>query len=320
MRGSYRIIVSNSNVKYDFTIRRNITILKGDSATGKTTLVEMVSDFYESGPDSGIDLRCEKSCRTLGGKDWYAILKLLHDTIIFIDEDNAFLPTNEFAEAVRNSDNYYVLVTREGLPNLPYSVEEIYGIRHSGKYAGFRQVYNEFYHIYSRPDMMKPVCPEQIIVEDSNSGFEFFKGLSVGKNYTVVSAGGKSNIFTVMKENADVNTLIIADGAAFGSEMDRVMKLLDKIPGVVLYLPESFEWLILKSGIVNADKVPDILDDPGNYIESGIYFSWERFFASFLVEVTAGSYLHYSKKKLNLSYLHSGNAAKIAAVMEQIEL
>lgn len=35
--------------------------------------------------------------------------------------------------------------------------------------------------------------------------------------------------------------LVIADGAAFGSEMDRVMKLLDKKKNVVLYLLESFE-------------------------------------------------------------------------------
>ena len=33
-------------------------------------------------------------------------------------------------------------------PELPYSVDEIYGIHVSGKYAGLRQVYHEFYHIY----------------------------------------------------------------------------------------------------------------------------------------------------------------------------
>ncbi|MCD7921047.1 MAG: DUF4869 domain-containing protein [Clostridiales bacterium] len=160
---------------------QNITILKGDSATGKTTLVEMVSEFYESGTDSGIDLRCDRPCRTLGGKDWHMILTSLHETIVFIDEDNAFLPTNEFAEAVRNSDNYYILVTREGLANLPYSVEEIYGIRHSGKYAGLKPIYNEFYHIYNQTDSLKPVHPERMIVEDSHTGYEFFKELSAEK-------------------------------------------------------------------------------------------------------------------------------------------
>ncbi|MCC8152462.1 MAG: translation initiation factor 2 [Lachnospiraceae bacterium] len=320
MKGSYRIIISNSNVKYDFTIRRNITILKGDSATGKTTLVEMVSEFFESGPDSGIDLRCDRPCRTLGGKEWHIILKLLHNTIIFIDEDNAFLSTNEFAEAVRDSDNYYVLVTREGLPNLPYSVEEIYGIRHSGKYAGLKQVYNEFYHIYSQKNYFEPVCPDQIIVEDSHSGYEFFKGLSVNKNYNVISAEGKSNIFEKMQEYSGSRLLIIADGAAFGSEMDRVMKLLNKTSAAFLYLPESFEWMVLKSGIVKMENLNRILDAPEDYIVSSSYFSWERFFTSLLVKITTGSHLKYAKKKLNPVYLHDNNAPKIVDVMEKIKL
>ncbi|MBQ6230498.1 MAG: translation initiation factor 2, partial [Eubacterium sp.] len=63
------------------------------------------------------------------------ILPSIENSIVFIDEDNDFLRTEEFAEAIRNSSNYYVIVTREGLPNLPYSVNEIYGIRESGKYV-----------------------------------------------------------------------------------------------------------------------------------------------------------------------------------------
>lgn len=150
MKGSYRVVVSNAKLRYDFTIRRNITIIKGDSATVKTTLVEMVREHYESGKNSGIELHCDKPCRTLAGRDWKTLLATMQENIVFIDEDNDFLPTHEFAEAVRESDNYYVIVTREGLPNLPYSAEEIYGIRESGKYATLKQTYQEFYHIYGR--------------------------------------------------------------------------------------------------------------------------------------------------------------------------
>ena len=69
MKGSYRIVVSNAKVRYDFTIWRNITIIKGDSATGKTTLVEMIREHYESGENSGIQLRCDRPCRGLAGRD-----------------------------------------------------------------------------------------------------------------------------------------------------------------------------------------------------------------------------------------------------------
>ena len=57
------------------------------------------------------------------------------------------MKSEDFAIHVKNSDNYFVIVTRDDLQNLPYSVKEIYGIRESGKYAGLKQVYNEFYQL-----------------------------------------------------------------------------------------------------------------------------------------------------------------------------
>mgnify|MGYP001029826040 FL=1 len=38
MKGSHRIIVESRKVKYDFVIHRNITIITGDSGSGKTVL------------------------------------------------------------------------------------------------------------------------------------------------------------------------------------------------------------------------------------------------------------------------------------------
>ena len=50
---------------------------------------------------------------------------------------------------IKESDNYFVLITRENLYNLPYSVDEIYGLHESGKYHDTRKVYQQMYHIYS---------------------------------------------------------------------------------------------------------------------------------------------------------------------------
>lgn len=69
--------------------------------------------------------------------------------IFFIDEENSFINTEEFASMVKESDNYFVLITRENLYNLPYSVDEIYGLHESGKYHDTRKVYQQMYHIYS---------------------------------------------------------------------------------------------------------------------------------------------------------------------------
>ena len=71
------------------------------------------------------------------------------NTIVFIDEDYSFVFTEEFASVIKNTSNYYVLITRQPLYNLPYSVNEIYGIRTTGKYHFPEKIYNELYPIYS---------------------------------------------------------------------------------------------------------------------------------------------------------------------------
>mgnify|MGYP000014198400 FL=1 len=321
MKGSYKIIVQNSNVRYEFEIRRNITIIKGDSATGKTTLVEMIGEFYENGLSSGIELFCKKTCSVLAGRNWKSALETMHEEIIFIDEGNSFVYTTEFAKAVQKSDNYYVIVTREGLANLPYSVEEIYGIRESGKYAALKLTYNELYHIYGLTDFHEKIKPTKVIVEDSNAGFDFFKGLSENKEYNVISANGESYIFGKILQNiSEKMILVIADGAAFGAEMDRMVKLLKGKKNIILFLPESFEWLILKSDVLDNREVRTILEKPEQYIDSKKFFSWERYFTALLIEKTHDSYLQYTKKKINRVYLQENEKKKICDQIEKIEL
>ena len=240
MKGKHKIVVKNNRLHYEFEIKRNITIIKGDSATGKTTLINMIRQFANLGNASG--------------------------NIIFIDEENQFIRQQEFAELVKTSDNYFVIITRENLYNLPYSVEEIYGLYSSGKYQNTKQIYQEMYHIY--PLNQDLSCkPDKIIVEDTNSGYEYFKAISKEKNIVCESAGGKTKIFAMLEQlKAETESIcVIADGAAIGP------------------------------------------DKPENYIESQEYFSWERFFTKLLVDKTAGTYLKYQKGKLNPTYLHEKN-------------
>lgn len=45
MKGTIEVKVSNVNVSFTLPLERNITILCGDSATGKTTLIGMLRDY-----------------------------------------------------------------------------------------------------------------------------------------------------------------------------------------------------------------------------------------------------------------------------------
>ena len=115
---------------------------------------------------------------------WQIAAQKFNQEYHFIDEENQFIRQQEFAELVKVSDNYFVIITRENLYNLPYSVEEIYGLYSSGKYQNTKQIYQEMYHIY--PLNQELSCkPDKIIVEDTNSGYEYFKAISKEKKYSV---------------------------------------------------------------------------------------------------------------------------------------
>ena len=167
--------------------------------------------------------------------------------------------------------------------------------------------------------MKTEVKPETVITEDRNSGYQFFQSICSEHDLECCSADGKSNIFRLLKERKEERVLVIADGAAFGPEMDRVLQLLTERENSALYLPESFEWLILRSGVIEDSGLGEILKNPENYIESGDYFSWERYFTSQLIRITRDSYLRYAKRKLNPAYLQEKISDRILAVMHGIK-
>ena len=126
MTGRYTVRVKNSRNSYEFELKRNITILCGDSGRGKTTLFDMISEHNRFGKKSGVSVSCDKELVALDGSDWETKIENMNDCIVVIDEDSEFIRSYDFARAVRGSDNYYLLITRNYLPGLPYSVDEIF--------------------------------------------------------------------------------------------------------------------------------------------------------------------------------------------------
>lgn len=167
MKGRHKVIVATKRLRYEFEVKRNLTVIRGDSATGKTTLVDMIQEHVNNPAGSPVELHCDKACQVLSGILWKEQLSGIRDSIVFIDEGNEFVKSDDFAREIRLTDNYYVIVSRESLSALPYSVEEIYGIRTSGKYGALKQCYHEFYSIYRMEGLGAEVRPEIVVTEDS---------------------------------------------------------------------------------------------------------------------------------------------------------
>ena len=317
LRGSYDVVINSRRLQYKFTIRRNVTIIRGQSATGKTTLVEMIRDCNENGIDSGITISCDRVCVVLSGRKWERDIKELENSIVFIDGGHNFVLSQDFAKAISHSSNYYVIVTRERLENIPYSVDEIYGIRTSGKYGELKSSYHEFYRVYENIPLGGSAKVGNLITEDSNSGYQFFREIADAQGIGCAAAAGKSNIAREIMDSQEP-VLVIADGAAFGPEMERITELMKIRDDIFLYLPESFEWLILQSGLITKENLPEILAQPYDYIDSEKYFSWEQFFTEILQDATKGTVYQYMKSRLNPVYLHENNKMKILTVMKPL--
>ena len=45
LKGNIRVLVSTKRLRYELNLRRNITIIQGDSASGKTTMIQIISDY-----------------------------------------------------------------------------------------------------------------------------------------------------------------------------------------------------------------------------------------------------------------------------------
>lgn len=315
MKGTYKIKISNSKVSFSLELERNITIICGNSATGKTTLIGLIRDYEQLGKASGVTIQCKKPCRVLSNVDWKYRLDAIHDSIVFLDEGNEFVRSQDFAHAIRDTDNYYVIINRESLSQLPYSVNSILKLKTtSRKKVTYIRSYPEYSNLAEPIEQINRM--DEIITEDSNSGYDMFSRIAQDNGVSCLSAQGKSNIFSFLANHSGDQILVIADGAAFGAELEKIYKLQEVSTGKIrLYLPESFEWLLLKSGVLGNRTPHDILADPAAHIESRDFFSWEQYFTALLVDLTRNTYLHYNKNRLNPVYLQPANIEKVLDAM-----
>lgn len=316
MKGKYSVKITDNRVKYSFELIRNITVVQGNSGTGKTTLFDMVSAYARLKDRSGVQIQCERPCIALhADSDWQQRLSSITDSIVFIDEDAEYISSHEFASVIRHTGNYYVIFSREPMHELPYSVEEIYEIKTSGKYHSLQKLYRKQKgYLYAKAAGRGK--PTVLLTEDSHSGYEFYQHLYDGTSVLCESAQSNSGIFTWLLEHHDQKVFVIADGAAFGSEMDRVMKLQEQYKGSIsICLPECFEWLILQSGLIAAPDLEQVLENPSDHIDPQQYFSWENFFADYLMQHTANTHCAYSKSKLHSFYTVTENGKRIVALI-----
>ena len=312
MKGVYNLKVSTNKIKYELSFKRGVTIIKGDSATGKTELIRLIQMYQRNGESSGVKLECTVRCQAIWRslEDAVSVIKSTSNEILFFDETDRFVLTHEFASAVKHCDCYIVIINRESIDNLAYSVKEIKQLVCKKKQVNV----NMLEELYPRVDEIEPFIVETVVTEDMNSGFEMFSAVF---NCTCISAGGSGNISKALNElKEERNILVIVDGAAFGAFYERIRMCIKQSKGrIVLWMPESFEYLLLKSGIIDGiDEV--LLIHTELYADTKDYLSWERFYTDVLEKATKNMpEYRYTKSKLTVGYQEKANINKFSKVI-----
>lgn len=327
MKGKYYFRLQHKKKLYELEIKRNITVIQGDSGTGKTHLISLLSSYLDYklsgvGPGKNIIVNTNADIDILTNRDWSRGNVKYDNQVLFCDEGFAFLEDADFINFVKSSNCYFVFITREPLNQLAYSTDEIYGIKVSNNIEHLESVYNEQFSIYNHENINNWL-PDIILTEDSGSGLTFWKKVAKNKNIKCDSSDGNGNIKNYLsKFNSDKKLLVVADNAAFGSQIDRVKSYIDTCDNIKLVLPESFEFMILNSKIVYAEDLDDVLEHTYNFADSKKYISWEDYYYEYLKLITKNDKdIQYSKKNLREFYwkyninkiLRANNLAQLCA-------
>lgn len=236
-----KISVGTKRMLYELEFFGKYNILCGDSGNGKTTLHQLLTQRLVS--SKGIKFKADVEIYPVQKLDSVEILGKYKNALLVIDENAVMLNRPDFSKAVKESENYFLIISRRNFDFLPISVDNYYKL----------VMENSVTHnvpIFPRFKVNKFTGIDKIVTEDSVSGKKFFE--EYFPDFEVDSAHSKSELayYINNKYSGDERLLVVYDAAAFAYSANAFFEAI-KGKSIQILDWESFENFILRQKVFN---------------------------------------------------------------------
>ena len=281
---STRFTVESLFCKFDIELKRKVTIIRGYSGTGKTSLFKCIESSRKN--NNNVSVKSDLPVATVIDMDHNdSFISFSNNRIYIIDEDSILLDKDNLqylSNEISKSNSYFIIISRSDTLDLVYSVYSIMRLfserRDNSQYYTLVPFYSE-----NTFDINNEL--EGIITEDNNingSRVVFFKDFC---NIPTIGSSGNKSIYSMLLKNR--NYLGIIDAEAYGAFISKVIN----DSRINYWLPRSFEYLLLNASefeYVPAEDFEDICK----------FLTFERYYTYVIEECSKKAKTYYDKADL----------------------
>lgn len=125
---------TKAGVEIRIPINNKVSIITGDSATGKTKMIRCLKDVLKDKSEvTAVTINLDDVLVCMNAEEFYSVVKEnITDKIIFIDRFDT-VDINKIIDFLRESNNVFVICAHKEIPKCGYSIESMLGLFHDGK-------------------------------------------------------------------------------------------------------------------------------------------------------------------------------------------
>lgn len=128
-------VKAKSGVEITIPINNKVTIITGDSATGKTKMLNYLSKLLQDKSEIiESKVKLDKVFVCMEAPNLFKVVdKGIENCLVFIDRFDRISDDNkEIYDFITNSSNLFVLCVHKGIPQCGYNLKSILGLKHDG--------------------------------------------------------------------------------------------------------------------------------------------------------------------------------------------